>query len=352
MLDLMEMALPLEGDDPAGVNLEYDSLYMAMDSLAQGTAGSQMGDSVIEGRDPDWRQLAKNCRELWGKTRDLRVASYLVVAETALDGLGELVTGLKLITFLVTDMWDSMYPRLDPDDDNDPTERLNILAMLSPDPAAMNDPVMFINRFRATRLLPSLSYTIRDMLIATKELASSDGAGIELALLKAEIKAAGAEAVRERLALAQEAESLIKSLCGAMNEKMSGGYMLDMDALRRETRRLAVFFAPLAEEGAADDEPSAEEGAEVSEGGAAKRGVVDIALYRPTSRADAVALLQKGADYFRSQEPNSPIPLLIDRAVRISEMSFIDLLQDIVPDALSRGKEILGIKEAANSSGW
>jgi hypothetical protein len=36
---------------------------------------------------------------------------------------------------------------------------------------------------------------------------------------------------------------------------------------------------------------------------------------------------------------------LVNRALRISEMNFIELIEDMVPDALSRGKEILGIKE-------
>jgi type VI secretion system protein ImpA len=55
-------------------------------------------------------------------------------------------------------------------------------------------------------------------------------------------------------------------------------------------------------------------------------------------------LLKKGAEYFQNQEPNSPIPQLVNRALRFSEMSFIELVRDIAPDALSRGQDILGIK--------
>jgi type VI secretion system protein ImpA len=55
-------------------------------------------------------------------------------------------------------------------------------------------------------------------------------------------------------------------------------------------------------------------------------------------------LLKKGAEYFQTQEPNSPIPLLINRALRFSEMNFIELIEDMVPDAVSRGRDILGIK--------
>jgi type VI secretion system protein ImpA len=75
-------------------------------------------------------------------------------------------------------------------------------------------------------------------------------------------------------------------------------------------------------------------------------GSFNLAAYKPASRADALLLLRKGAEYFQRQEPNSPIPLLINRALRFSEMNFIDLLEDIVPDALSQGKTILGIRDS------
>ena len=73
---------------------------------------------------------------------------------------------------------------------------------------------------------------------------------------------------------------------------------------------------------------------------------VNLATLRPATRADALLMLRKGAEYFQRQEPNSPIPLLVNRALRISEMNFIDLLQDIVPDALDQGKKILGVRES------
>jgi type VI secretion system protein ImpA len=344
MIELNELAVPLEGDNPAGVNLEYDPLYMEMDGLAAEVGDNQIGDSIIKGHSPDWKHLSKNCRELWKKTRDLRVASYLVVAETAMGGLEELVKGLKLLLFLVNDLWDAFYPRLDPADDNDPIERLNILSMLSPESGAVNDLVMFISRFRATRIVSSSAYTIRDLLISTREIVVQ-GKEIDASRLKAELKSTAG--LRERLALANEARDLINGFCEAMNGKMSGGYVVSMESLSHEVSRLITFLGQLQGPEKAEEPEAAQGGTEgASEGGVSKN--VDIASYQAVSRSDALMLLQKGADYFRKQEPNSPVPLLIDRAMRFSEMNFIDLLQDIVPDALSRGREIFGIKEKAH----
>ncbi|MDR2953158.1 MAG: type VI secretion system ImpA family N-terminal domain-containing protein [Treponema sp.] len=353
MISLEEMAVPLEGENPAGENLEYDSIYMEMDSLAVSLPDSQMGESKIEGRGPDWKKLKENCYKLWGKTRDLRVASYLAIAETAAGCLEDCVAAFKLILFLVQDMWDALYPKLDTDDDNDPTERLNILAMLSPEPGAINDPIMFISIFRTLRLVPALPYTLRDHLISINEFEAADGAPVNPCLITGELQRIPLEAVEKQAALAQELKETVEAVCSAANEKMQGGYSLAMSSLVAEINKLKKFYSNCLQS-AGGGEFSNGEGGDGAQGGALSSadesiphaGNVNMASFVPRTRSDALLLLRKGAEYFQRQEPNSPIPLLVNRALRFSEMSFIDLLEDIVPDALSQGKTILGIKDS------
>ncbi|GHV21528.1 hypothetical protein FACS189494_07040 [Spirochaetia bacterium] len=351
MINLEELAKPLESG--AGEDLEYDPLYLEMDSLAVDVPDSVSGESKIEGRSADWKKLRENCTALWGKTRDLRVATYLTIAETALGGIHELACGLKLIHFLINDMWDDFYPKLDTDDDNDPLERINILAMLSPESGAINDPVMFISRLREMRLVPSLSYSVRDLLISLNEIESSDDGGRDPKLIGAELLGVVNEVLSQAQAVADSLET-IKALCACANGKISGGYIISMDALTKELKTLKTFFdETLARaEGIAASGTDDANGAGAGSGthGAAGNpggdgGTVQLASFKPQSRAQALLLLRKGAEYFQAHEPASPIPLLVQRALRFSEMSFIDLLQDIAPDALPRGKDILGIKD-------
>ncbi|GHV42096.1 type VI secretion protein [Spirochaetia bacterium] len=342
MIEPDALAVPLEGENPAGAALEYDPLYMEMDSLAVEVPDSQMGESTVEGRGPDWKKLTKNCLDLWDKTRDLRVASYLAVAQTALDGLPGLSAAFKLLVYLVSELWDDFYPRLDPDDDFDPIERLNILAMLSPESDAYNDPVMFILRFRETRLVPSRAYTLRDLMIANNELEAGDKV-VDGNLLRAEILGVAPEEIQAQLDYANSLKESITALCAGMNEKMKNG-SITMDSLLRENERLITFYtAQLQSAGvqASRDEAAAAEG----EGGAAPAAPgVKLSAAQANSRTEALMMLRKGAEYFQKQEPNSPIPLLINRALRFADMNFIDLLADIAPDALNRGKDILGVK--------
>jgi type VI secretion system ImpA family protein len=354
MIPLNEMALPLEGENPAGENLEYDSLYLAMDSLAVAVPDSQMGESKIEGRGPDWKKLRENCLSLWGKTRDLRVASYLAVAETAGGGLAECAGAFKLILFLTRDMWDNLYPRLDIDDENDPTERLNILAMLSPEPGAFNDPIMFISKFRTLRLVPALSYTLRDHLISINEFEAVDGQTINPGLIAGELMRIPPEEVEKQAALARELKETVEAICTTVNEKLQGGYSLSMNSLIAEINKLCKFYSGYLQSSggntAGEKAGNGDEGGSPSNAAEAVPSVggFNLASFRPATRSDALLLLRKGAEYFQRNEPNSPIPLLIDRALRFSEMNFIDLLEDIVPDALSQGKTILGIKDSGS----
>lgn len=52
-----------------------------------------------------------------------------------------------------------------------------------------------------------------------------------------------------------------------------------------------------------------------------------------TSRRSALALLERVSSHYRTAEPSSPIPFLIDRARSLSSRDFLGLLKDLVPEA-------------------
>ena len=49
--------------------------------------------------------------------------------------------------------------------------------------------------------------------------------------------------------------------------------------------------------------------------------------------------------FFENTEPSSPVPLFIERAKRLIAKNFLDVLQDIVPDALNAAKAAGGIRD-------
>ncbi len=49
------------------------------------------------------------------------------------------------------------------------------------------------------------------------------------------------------------------------------------------------------------------------------------------SRQDAIRALDAVAEFFRRNEPSSPIPLFVDRAKRLVSKDFLEVLADIAP---------------------
>jgi type VI secretion system protein ImpA len=62
------------------------------------------------------------------------------------------------------------------------------------------------------------------------------------------------------------------------------------------------------------------------------------------SRADATRALDAVSEFFRQQEPSSPIPLLVERAKRLVSKDFLEVLADVAPDALAQARAAGGLR--------
>ena len=338
------MAGDVPGDDACGVDCGYDPLYLQLETLAVGEPERTMGDSVIEGKDPDWRAVRKNCLDLWGRTRDLRVAAYLALSGLALEGFSGFADGVSLMRSLIVDRWEGLWPRLDPDDDNDPMERLNILAMISPAPGTFDDPIRFVPLFRQTRLVPEgPRYTLRDLLISEGEIDGGDDK-VDPALLTAEMTAVPHGTMVAQSALIERISGDLAAISDAVAEKAAPNGSVSFETLQNELKTLKRFYAKFALE----PEASAADGAGEAGAAAEPSAAGDPSRVQARSRSEALTLLKKGCDYFRTSEPTSPVPFLVERALRMAEMNFMDLLAEIDPNGVERGRDILGVKPAAN----
>src|SRR5438132_1025078 len=147
----VEAALaPISAEAPCGVDLSGEPAYLELDRLVQGTPERQIGNTIVPAQEPDWRQLYQRCTELLARSKDLRVALYLSLALLKQQGLPGLRDGLSFLRGLIERHWESLYPRLDPEDDNDPLERMNILAAFAPAATGYGDPLQFRQRVRET----------------------------------------------------------------------------------------------------------------------------------------------------------------------------------------------------------
>ncbi|MBN3807358.1 type VI secretion system protein TssA, partial [Paraburkholderia sp. Ac-20336] len=63
-----------------------------------------------------------------------------------------------------------------------------------------------------------------------------------------------------------------------------------------------------------------------------------------TDRQDVIRVLDKICAYYERHEPSSPVPLLLLRARRLVDKSFMEILQDLAPEGMSQARQVGGIE--------
>ena len=124
--------LPVSKDTPAGVDIEYDSRFLELQSVAEGKPEQQYGETIIPAQEPDWAVVEKLCNQLLAESKDLRVLVYYAQALTAKYGLPGFQAGCEAIKINVDLFWDTLFPQLeDEDGEYDPFYRINALSSFS-----------------------------------------------------------------------------------------------------------------------------------------------------------------------------------------------------------------------------
>nr|MDJ0808358.1 type VI secretion system protein TssA [Gammaproteobacteria bacterium] len=171
-IDVESLLQVISADSPCGEDLEYDAAYGELERTAQGKAEQQIGDTIVDAEEPDWRQVEKQAIDLFSRTIDIRIAIYLLRAILHSQGYMGLRDGLLLLQNMLKEYWACVFPQLDEEDNNDPTMRINALVTLC-------DEQMLLNPVRKAPLVNSRmmgQFSLRDIAIAAGDLQPTDGA--------------------------------------------------------------------------------------------------------------------------------------------------------------------------------
>lgn len=358
-LDVQNLLEPVTSDAPCGENLEYDAGYAEMERAAIGKAEQQFGDTVIAAEEPDWRQVKALALELFPRSKDLRIAGYLTRSLVRTDGLAGLRDGLEVLQGLVDRYWDSVYPQLDPDDDNDPAIRVNTIA-------ALCDPFSMLRAVREAPIVQSRgmgTFCYRDILIAQGDMPPSPtGAKPEMANIEgafadcdAEALRATSEAVQRSLAAASAIEATITDNVGSSRapnlEELTDILKHISRLLKDRLTQRGVFdeAAPSADD--TEDDAASNGSPAAADSREARLVAVPQGLTGDVnSREDVIRAIDKICDYYKRYEPSSPVPLFLNRAKRLASKSFLEILRDITPDALAQALAIGGISDGTELS--
>jgi type VI secretion system protein ImpA len=373
-LNVEELLRPLSDAAPCGTDLEYDPAFIEMGRASQRVPDQQYGDTIIPGKEPDWPIVKSKALDVLKRSRDLRAATLLAQAVLRTDGLRAFADALSVVKGYVEQYWEAVFPLLDPDDDNDPTIRVNTIASL----ADAGSLVMPLQRLPIVRSRAAGAFSHYDIGVVTGEFPRSDDddddekiesrsklidaafEDVDISILRADAQAAGDAAETSKgldTALTRQVGAGSSRGLGPLTKELQVIHKILVDRLGKRGYSLQDANTAQAE-ATASAETGGDGGSSPSGGtagatmtagamtGAGANVVVKLVHNWDadiTCREDAIKALEKVCNYFEKYEPSSPLPLLLRRAKRLSTKSFLEILKDISPDGLGQAESLGGL---------
>jgi type VI secretion system protein ImpA len=322
--ELDALAPPIRAEQPCGDNLEDSS------ALSMFNGYRIFGQASAWETPPEWPQIRRAALDTLATSKDLRVLAHLGAAVLRTDGLEAFCPVLGVAAGWLERYWDGVYPLLE----DDVLFRRNALSCFA-DRIAVSDAV---RRSPLVKNRQLGSFSLRDTELAAGTLAptEADGAAPSAAQIGGAFAAVPLEQLTTLEASVGAGLDALKRIESKMREAVGTEGVPDFEGLTTVLQRVNKV---LREQRAA--RPDA--GPEGAESGAAAVGGGAVGAIR--SRQDAVRALDAVAQFFRQTEPSSPIPLFVERAKRLVSKSFIEVLEDVMPDAVAQARQVGGVRE-------
>ncbi|GIX12606.1 MAG: hypothetical protein KatS3mg118_0565 [Paracoccaceae bacterium] len=349
LIDPARLTAPVDDASPCGDDLEYDPDFIALLDAAETRPEQQVGGAIIPAREPDWPKVARDALALLDRSKDLRIAAILAEAMLRIEGLPAFATVLGAVREWLDIWWDGLHPRLDPEDDDDPTMRVNAMA-------AFAAPETMLRALRAAPLTDSRAlgrFSGRDLMIAAGEMsAPADSDPPDLARIEAAFEDTDADRRAALIAALDQAIDHVAAIDRIFSDRvgMLGPDLAPLDHALRKLAQLVAAHSRLSpgEARPAADGPAAAPGGDAAAPGPAPAPAAAAAAAAPgeiRSREDVIRMLDRICDYYTQAEPSSPVPLLLRRARRLVNADFATIVRDMASDGYDQMARIAGIVE-------
>jgi len=338
MTELGPLVIALSETAPCGDDLEYDPQFLELERAGNGKVEQQYGDTVIPAKPPDWTAVLELAGGLAQRTRDIRVAVWLLRANARLRGWAGVVTGLQLLDGLLSQHWSQVHPQLGSSDDSGPLLRLSALSPLTPQESPYPSPPLVLSDLREARLLSSdrSSPLVRDIELG---LHAAEPLAGELVPTQAGIVSAVAVRLAQHPELAGQMQAgleAIDSIVATLSAQLSPADLPDLTQMRKLLA--AVATASQLALGKVSSLEEAGVAVAVATGGSAPAGLPGTI----NSREDVSRTIDRLCDWLERHEPSHPAPLLLRRAQRLMNKSFLEIIRDMAPDGTDQVVRLAG----------
>lgn len=342
VIDSQSLLAPISQEDPSGPDLEYDADFIQLEQSARIEPEQQFGSTIIPAREPEWSVVQKEAENILKRSKDLRVSVHLIQSLTYRFGFSGLRDGIVYFRELIENFWETIHPKLDPDDDHDPTIRMNIISGL-----CAQDFVVYLAKsvpLFYSKVVGKVS--LRDLQIARGQISVPKTP--ESQLVKYEVIQSAATdlppgQLSELLDQIKATEAALVEIEAFLTDQVGVSNAISFDPLTGPLHEISLWLIDIIGVGKQHphdqiyiNEAEPDSLANLSNSGG-RRICGEI-----NGRDDVITAIDLIIAYYQRCEPGSPIPLLLMRAKKLINLGFLDILADIAPDAVTQASRITG----------
>jgi type VI secretion system protein ImpA len=369
MVEFDALLQPISTEKPAGEDLRLDPGDLTFSQLEEyRTEVDPTLDAGGESRSANWPGVVSLCEEtLTERTKDLEIAAFYTQGLVAVEGVSGLLTGLRILRGLVEEFWDHVHPGWDEGEIIEPI-RARPLSWIG----SSREFLATVKKLQVTDPIGDAArswFDYEQSKRVDKAAISADQSAFQELVggglitgeqWRSSLGGTPPERLGATIGGLKECVAELAALDKACEDRFTEDppFLMDLISLLEEIMEYLEQYASSGGAGATETAPAAE--AQSSGPGsppmaAAPAGIpASGAPAGPiASRDEAYRRLREVAEFLRKTEPHSPVPPLLDRAVRWGNMSFEKLFDDVVKnkDARVQTRDLLGLESAGESKG-
>lgn len=346
VINLETLLAPISEEKPSGEYMRYSGIYDEI-SEARRSDDLPQGEWQTEVKMADFRKVISLAVPALEKdTKDLQIGAWLSEALLKEHGFVGLRDGLRLISGFQESFWETLHPEID---EGDMEGRANAIAWMEAQAAfaLKQAKITGYSGYSFIDFEDSKKYDFPDNI---ESLDSTEQARYNA--LRAEAEKENrvtsnkwrAEMAQTRRQFYEELNFLINECWAGYNElnriieeKFDRNQAPGLINLRKSLDEVHSQIKKLLEEKRAEEpdevvEEATEEVVEGADGAVVRAAGPAVASGAIQNRQDALKRLSDIAEYFRKNEPHSPISYALTRAVKWGNMPLELWLQDVIKD--------------------
>lgn len=343
MIEIEALLQPITEASPSGEDLSFSAEFdTILEARRSDDASLDQGEWVTDLKTADWFGVSKQCGHLLGtRSKDLRLAVWMVEASTQLDGFAGLTAGYTLVAGLCDRFWDTIHPVPDSDSD-DQDLRIGNLGWLLAQSVQWIGAIPLIDGAQGRYGAVVLEAAARGHQSSGdgEQQSYPDAAHVDAA--RAATPFDFYRRLAEQAPLALQALNQLEAAVDARLGQNGPSFSATRDALT-DAIAMALRFASAAGVAVAEAaRPPSLPGVDIA---SASSSVAPAGNNGINNRREALAQLRLVAEFFRRTEPHSPVAYLADKAARWGNMPLHVWLKSVLKDnpVLGQLEEMLDV---------